>query len=360
MVKAKGINVRIAANSVYLPVSETNQKNRCQTCLAFLYAKDAGQAMSHHEHKHKASLRGRLAFRLVRSVVRGWPLDDNAALVRRARRIFERHSLLRDLLVRGITIEPVNAEVKGEWHKPKKLRLPDSVLLYFHGGGYVSCSPRTHRPITAALARRIGCRVFSLDYRRAPEHPFPAPVEDALNAVQWLLKSGIKPEKLALAGDSAGGGLAIATLVQLRDRGDPLPACAACISPWVDLLGEYKVTNPKSCAMFTFEEGRCFAKVYLNGASGSSPMASPVMADLHGLPPLLIQAADTELLYDDAVRLNEKALASGVQSRLHIYPGMPHVWQMFGMALPEASAALKEIAEFISEKIGASAQTAVR
>jgi acetyl esterase/lipase len=301
------------------------------------------------------SLRGRLAYRLVRSVVRGWPLDDNAALVRRARRIFERHSFLRDLLVRGITIETVSDEVKGEWHTPKKLPLPDSVLLYFHGGGYVSCSPRTHRPITAALARRIGCRVFSLDYRRAPEHPFPAPVEDAVKAVSWLLKSGIKPEKLALAGDSAGGGLAIATLVQLRDRGDPLPACVACISPWVDLLGEYAVSNPASCAMFTFEEGRRFAKVYLNGASGSSPMASPVLADLHGLPPLLIQAADTELLYDDAVRLNEKALASGVQSKLHIYSGLPHVWQMFIGTVPEAGAALHEIADFVQEKIGKNA-----
>jgi acetyl esterase/lipase len=304
------------------------------------------------------SLRGRLAYRLVRSVVRGWPLDDNAALVRRARRIFERHSFLRDLLVRGITIETVSDEVKGEWHTPKKLPLPDSVLLYFHGGGYVSCSPRTHRPITGALARRIGCRVFSLDYRRAPEHPFPAPVEDAVKAVSWLLKSGIKPEKLALAGDSAGGGLAIATLVQLRDRGDPLPACAACISPWVDLLGEYTVSNPASCAMFTFEEGRRFAKVYLNGASGSSPMASPVLADLHGLPPLLIQAADTELLYDDAVRLNEKALASGVQSKLHIYSGLPHVWQMFIGTVPEAGAALHEIADFVQEKIGKNATAA--
>jgi acetyl esterase/lipase len=205
------------------------------------------------------------------------------------------------------------------------------------------------------LARRIGCRVFSLDYRRAPEHPFPAPVEDAVKAVSWLLKSEIKPEKLALAGDSAGGGLAIATLVQLRDRGDPLPACAACISPWVDLLGEYTVSNPASCAMFTFEEGRRFAKVYLNGASGSSPMASPVLADLHGLPPLLIQAADTELLYDDAVRLNEKALASGVQSKLHIYSGLPHVWQMFIGTVPEAGAALHEIADFVQEKIGKNA-----
>src|SRR5690348_13120391 len=119
------------------------------------------------------SLRGRIAYRLVRSIVRGWPEDDNAALVQRARRIFGRPTVFGRWLTRGIKIELVTGEVQGEWLTPARLDFPDSVLLYFHGGGYVSCSPRGHRPITATLARQTGCRVFSLDYRLAPEHPFP-------------------------------------------------------------------------------------------------------------------------------------------------------------------------------------------
>jgi acetyl esterase/lipase len=234
------------------------------------------------------------------------------------------------------------------------LRLRDAVLLYYHGGGFVSCSPRSHRPITATLARLIGCRVFSLDYRLAPENPFPAGAEDSVNAVKWLIKSGIQPQKIALAGDSAGGGLAVAALVRLRDEKATLPACAACISPWVDLVEEYTPTNQNSCAMFLPADGRAFAKIYLNGASPHSPMASPLFADLHGLPPLLIQAADTEILYDDAVRLNERASAAGVESRLHIYKGLPHVWHIFAGMVPEAGQALREMAEFIAKKLATS------
>lgn len=300
------------------------------------------------------SLRGRISYRLVRSIVRGWPEDDSATLVRRARRIFGRPLSLGPWLTRGIKIQPVTGEVKGEWLAPDRLGFSDSVLLYLHGGGYVSCSARSHRPITSTLARQIGCRVFSLDYRLAPEYPFPAAVDDAANAYQWLLKSGIKAQNIALAGDSAGGGLAIATMLRLRDEKIPLPACAACIAPWVDLLEEFTPTNTDSCAMFLPADGRSFAKVYLNGASAHAPLASPLFGDLHGLPPLLIQVADTEMLFDDAFRLNEKAQAAGVQSKLHIYKGLPHVWHMFVGLVPEAGQALTEIADFIREKISVS------
>lgn len=296
------------------------------------------------------SLRGRAAKLLVRVVVKHWPKDDPAATVRRARRVFGEAKLIRFRLPRGLKIETVDGEVRGEWQIPQHLRFPDSVLLYFHGGGYVSCSPRSHRPISATLAQLIGCRVFSLDYRLAPEHPCPAAADDAFEAFCWLVKSGIKPEKIALAGDSAGGGLVMATLVRLRDQAMPLPACAAGISPWVDLSGGYTPTNQKSCAMFFPEDGMAFARIYLDGTSGRSSSASPLLADLSGLPPLLIQAADSELLYDDAVRLHEKAIASGVESRLHIYPGLPHVWQMFAGVVPEADQSLEEIAEFVSQK----------
>jgi len=297
-----------------------------------------------------SSIRGRIANTLVKAVVKRWPRDNPAALVRRARRIFGQPKLLAYRQARGITIQQVNESVRGEWLIPPLPRFPDAVLLYIHGGGYVSCSPLSHRPVTAALARRIGCRVFALNYRLAPEHPFPAAAEDAVGAAEWLLKSGVKPENLALAGDSAGGGLVIATLVRLRDQGLPLPACAACLSPWVDLTATFACTNQKSCAMFFPEDGPAFAKVYLNGASARSTLASPLLADLKGLPPLLIQVANTEMLYDDAVRLNDKARGSGVQSRLHVYDRLPHVWHMFVGVVPEAEQALNEIAEFVVEE----------
>jgi len=289
---------------------------------------------------------------LVRAIVKHWPVNDSAAMVRRARRLFGQPKLLGFRQTRGMKIEQVDGDVRGEWLTPAKLIFPDSVLLYFHGGGYVSCSPRSHRPITAALARLIGCRVFALDYRLAPEHPFPAAVEDAVEAFQWLVESGINPEQIALAGDSAGGGLAIVTLVRLRDEGAALPACAACISPWTDLSGDFTCTNQTSCAMFFPADGMAFARTYLNGTSGRSPLASPILADLHGLPPLLIQAADSELLYDDAVRLNQKATERGVESTLHIYRGLPHGWQMFAGVVPEANQALNEIADFVRQKLG--------
>ncbi|HEY6348232.1 MAG TPA: alpha/beta hydrolase [Candidatus Angelobacter sp.] len=295
------------------------------------------------------SLRGRLATILVRIIVKHWPANDSAALVRRARRVFGEPKFVRFRPPRGLKIEEVVTDVRGEWLIPSDLRFPDSVLLYFHGGGYVSCSAKGHRPITTTLARSIGCRVFSLDYRLAPEYPFPAAADDAFNAFHWLVRNSINPKKIALAGDSAGGGLVFATLVRLRDEGIS-PACAVGISPWVDMTGEYSITNQKSCAMFFPADGMAFAQIYLNGASPKSPLASPLLADLNGLPPLLIQAADKELLFDDAVRLHEKATTSGVESKLHIYPGLPHVWQMFTGVLPEADQALKEIAEFISQK----------
>lgn len=296
------------------------------------------------------SFRGRISHALVKLVVKHWPRENPNALVGRARRIFGRPKRLGVRQARGISIQQVTGDIRGEWITPAPLRLPDVVLLYFHGGGYVSCSPGSHRPITAALARRIGCRVFALDYRLAPEHPFPAAAEDALAAVQRLLAS-TRPENLALAGDSAGGGLVLATLIRLRDLGLPLPACGVCLSPWVDLTGKFPCTNQTSCAMFFPADGMAFAKVYLNGASAMSTVASPVLADLRGLPPLLIQVANTEMLYDDSIRLNEKAAASGVQCRLRDYDRLPHVWHMFAGVVPEADQALDEIADFVSDKL---------
>lgn len=299
----------------------------------------------------RPSIRGRIATVLVRAIVKHWPRHDDVAMVKRARIVFGESKIKLFRPPREIRVEEVKNGVSGEWITTPHLSLPDAVLLYIHGGGFISCSPRSHRPVTISLARLIGCRVFSLDYRLAPEHPFPAAVDDAVGAYQWLLETGIRPEKIALAGDSAGGGLVMSTLVSLRDRGIALPACVACIAPLVDLTGDFNYTNQKSCAMFFPDDGRAFARIYLHGASPRSLMASPLLADLKGLPPLLIHAADKEFLFDDAVRLNQKALACGVDSRLHIYAGLPHVWHILAGSVPEAEEALQEIADFVKGKL---------
>jgi len=266
--------------------------------------------------------------------------------VLRARRVFGQPAFLRSVGLRGAAIECVTDGIRGEWIRPAKPQ-SDGVILYLHGGGYVSCSPQTHRPITSCMARLTGCSVFALDYRLAPEHPFPAAADDAVAAFHWLVKNGSRPGRIAVAGDSAGGGLTIATMVRLRDEGSPMPACGVCLSPWTDMSGACDFTNKTSCAMFTPEDGAAFAKIYLNGAKPDSPFASPLYADLHGLPPLLIQVSGSELLLDDSLRLNEKAASAGVSTSLRVYQGVPHVWQMFTRWLPEAQSGLAEIAIFV-------------
>lgn len=297
------------------------------------------------------SFQARIITRLVRLVVKRWPRGDYEKLVRRARRLFGLPSWMSPLVSRDVTYEEVQgADVCGEWVVPEANYYEEKVLLYLHGGGYVSCSPRTHRPITASLARLMYQRVFALDYRLAPEVPFPGAVDDAAHAFAWLVEIGVKPQNISIAGDSAGGGLAIATLLRLKARQQPMPACAICLSPWVDLTGAASYGNSETCAMFRPEDVSAFAELYLNGASPRRPEASPIFGDLHGLPPLLVQTSTTELLFDEAVQLHEKALKSGVDSTLRAYPELPHVWHMFIGLVPEAGAALREMAAFVHDK----------
>jgi len=297
------------------------------------------------------TVRGRVANAVVRMVVKRWPRGDLRALVRRARWLCGLPSWLGFPVSFEVGYERVNTTgLCGEWVIPDANFYDDKAVLYFHGGGYVSCTPQTHRPITAALARALHRRIFALDYRLAPESPFPAAVDDAVHAYAWLIQQGYKPGSIALAGDSAGGGLVLAALLRLRSTGQPLPACAACLSPWVDLTGEWNYGNTESCAMFCPEDIGPFAELYLNGASPRLPEASPVFANLMGLPPLLIQASSSELLYDEAVRLHEKAGRNGVDCTLRVYAGLPHVWQIFSFLIPEAGVAIQEIAAFVEER----------
>ncbi|MEU6414600.1 alpha/beta hydrolase [Microbispora sp. NPDC046933] len=228
-------------------------------------------------------------------------------------------------------------------------------LLHFHGGGYVLGSPGTHAGVTARLARRARLRATSLDYRLAPEHPFPAAVDDGLAAYRALLDEGVRPEELVLAGDSAGGGLAVATLVAARDAGLPQPAGAVVFSPWVDLTlgGQSMRTKKDADPIFTREAIQAFATPYLAGQDPTQPLASPVFADLRGLPPLLVQAGSNELLLDDAVRLAGRAAADEVEVTLRVWPQVPHVFQNHFGHLDEADEALDEAARFLSARVRA-------
>lgn len=232
---------------------------------------------------------------------------------------------------------------------------PDRAILYLHGGAYVRGSLRSHRPLAARISEAAGIRVLLLEYRLAPEHPFPAALKDALTAYRWLLAGGTAPEHVALAGDSAGGGLAIATLLALRDAGQPLPSGAAVMSPWTDLAatGTSPVQRADLDPWLTPERLEASGSTYLNGADAADPLASPVYADLHGLPPLLVQVGTDEIIYDDSTRLAERAEAAGTAVTLRIWEGMWHVFQAFGHEVPEGRQAIGEIGAFVRERTGA-------
>jgi acetyl esterase/lipase len=227
----------------------------------------------------------------------------------------------------------------------------ERVVLYLHGGGYVVCSVSTHRDLISRIARAAEARALGVEYRLAPEHPFPAAVEDATAAYRWLLASGVNPAGIAIAGDSAGGGLTIATLVALRQAGDPLPAAAVCLSPWVDLEGTGDSMTTKAAAdpFVRMEMIQFMAQQYLGDRSLRTPLAAPLYADLQGLPPLLIQVGTAEVLLDDSTRLAERARAAGVPVTLDVWDDMIHVWQLFAPMLPEGQQAIERIGMFIRE-----------
>jgi acetyl esterase/lipase len=224
-------------------------------------------------------------------------------------------------------------------------------MLYLHGGGYVVGSIATHRGLAGRLSQAAAARVLLVDYRLAPEHPFPAAVDDAASAYRWLLAQGIESARLVIAGDSAGGGLTIATLVALRDAGVPLPAAAVCLSPWVDLEGSGDSVTTKAAADPLVQKDMLLqlGAWYLAGADPRTPLAAPLYADLRRLPPLLIQVGTAEILLDDATRLAEKATAAGVKVTLESWEDMIHVWQLFAPMLPEGQQAIERIGVFVQQ-----------
>jgi monoterpene epsilon-lactone hydrolase len=252
-----------------------------------------------------------------------------------------------------LTFTPVEVNtVPGEWVAMPEMST-ESVILYFHGGSYNSGSLASHRSLVAEIAHAAKVRLLHIAYRLAPEHPFPAAVEDATSSYHWLLEHGFCPDQIIVAGDSAGGGLALALLVSLRDSGDPLPAGAVCLSPWTDLTctGATWKTNVKKELLIDPGSLRASAQVYLGSTDPRSPLASPLFADLHNLPPILIQVGSDELLLSDAQGFAERAQAAGVNVTLQVWDGMQHEWQFGTNYLPESRKAVARIGEFIQNCI---------
>jgi acetyl esterase/lipase len=250
----------------------------------------------------------------------------------------------------GIEHEEVTAGGRpAEWTRTAGAR-SDAAILHLHGGGYVLGSPRTTRSITAGLARHTGLPVLAPDYRLAPEHPFPAAVEDAVAGYSWLTDQRVDPRRIIVSGDSAGGGLTMALLLTLRDQRLPLPAGAVGISPMLDLtlssasIDANLATDPQVTRAFLQFSVRRYLPP---GVDPKSPLASPVFADLAGLPPVLLQAGGDEALLDDTVRFGEAAEAAGVDVTVECWEAMMHVWHMLAPRFPEAEAAFTAIAAWI-------------
>ncbi len=253
---------------------------------------------------------------------------------------------------RKVTIEPVAiGALAGQWFTPKSGATPETTLLYFHGGGYVLGSVESYRELLARVAVTCRVRVLAVDYRLAPEHPFPAAVDDCFAAYQWALAHGVDAERLFVAGDSSGGGLAIATLLAARDGGVTLPRGGVLLSPWVDLTS----SEPSVMTNASFDWGdraylQHWTAQYLAGSDARDPRASPLYADLHGLPPLFVHVGTAELLHDEVRAFAERARAAGVDVTLREWPHMVHGWVMLNEFFPDARRTLDEIAAFVDAR----------
>ena len=240
--------------------------------------------------------------------------------------------------------------VAAEWISTQET-VDERVMLYLHGGGYVVGSVRAYRGFLSRVSRATGARVLGLEYRLAPEFPFPAAVDDSVAAYRWLLSQGIDPGRIVIGGDSAGGGLTISTLVALRYLGEPMPSAGVCISPWVDLegAGESMTSKAEVDPIVQKEMLEFMAHLYMGSRDRRTPLAAPLFADLRGLPPLLILVGTAETLLDDSTRLADRAKASGVTVKLDIWEDMIHVWPIFAPVLPEGQQAIERIGEFVRQ-----------
>jgi monoterpene epsilon-lactone hydrolase len=289
-----------------------------------------------------------LAIARIRAVYRGWNRDTSVGQMR------SDWDAAFGGSTAAVTCERVSAGgVEGEWISPADAPL-DKAILYFHGGGFRIGSVASHRDLIAQIAVASGCRVLAINYRLAPEHRFPAALDDALAAYGWMLGQGLTPGNVAFAGDSAGGNLVLAAMLALREHGLPLPIAAVLMSPWTDLAatGTSYVSRAEADPIHQRPMILALAKNYLGGQGDPcDPLVSPLYADLAGLPPLLIQVGDRETVLDDSVMFADLARAAGVDVHLEVWDGMIHVFQMFGAELPEAHQAIASIAQFLNRHL---------
>ncbi|HVH80064.1 MAG TPA: alpha/beta hydrolase, partial [Stellaceae bacterium] len=257
-------------------------------------------------------------------------------------------------IVADVSVEKVSANgVPAEWTAtPGAAR--DAAILYAHGGGYVIGSLDSHRHMVSELGRAANCVALALDYRLAPEHPFPAAVDDALAGYKYLLAQGFRPSRIAIAGDSAGGGLVVAAMVAIREAGLAQPGCGWCLSPWIDMeaIGDSMESKAAADPMVQKTGIVEMAQLYLCGADPRSPLAAPLYAELKGLAPLLIQVGAAETLLDDAIRLAQRAGAADIRVDLQIWPEMVHVWPLFWPELRAGRRALDAAGTFIRQTLG--------
>ncbi len=300
--------------------------------------------------QRRASLRAELARLALRRFVRDRSHHQTLAQTRHTYRVME---MLIPYPPASTRTETVDAGgVKGQWVATPASRA-DRRLLYLHGGAYRVGSPTTYRHFTWRLATAARARLLAIDYRLAPEHPFPDALEDAFSAYRWLLADAA--QGLAIVGDSAGGGLALALLLKLRDAGLPLPVAAVALSPWTDLAltSASLARNGDADPMLNADDLPLFAADYLAGADPRNPYASPLYGDPSGLPPTLFQVGADEILRDDAVRMAEKMRQTKCHVELQIWPRMPHVWHLLAPMLPEARYAIAGIGAFLDRMFGA-------
>ena len=245
----------------------------------------------------------------------------------------------------------LDGRLDAEWLRPRQAH-PTRVLLYLHGGGYVLGSLNTHRSLVGSLAQRCGLNVLTINYRKAPDHPFPAALDDARRAYRWLRRQGHAASDIVVAGDSAGGGLALSLLLALRDAGEALPAAAVGLSPWTDLnlpITALRRVAREEALLLEALQMRTWGPLYAHKTPLVHPLLSPAQADLHGLPPLLIQISTAEVLYDDVLKFAKKARAAGVSVTVQPFEGLVHWWHLFWRIVPEARQALDHVAEFMAK-----------